>query len=135
MSFFSQDRTAPAHESFHPLPLSILPDQHHDKDLRFPRRIGGRGNRQPVGWAGVEERGFRGRSCWAIVSLGLGNAVGQQHADLDHGTSGCRVAIRRRTPRCSRHEAGRGREGVDMVAACVVCCWYVREARLMCHVA
>lgn len=71
----------------------------HDEDLRFPRRDGGCGNRKPMGWAGVEERGFCGRSCGAISPVGFGNAVGEQHADLDQsGGSGRHVAIRARSP-------------------------------------
>lgn len=71
---------------------------HHDQNLRSTRRDGGRGNRQPVGRPGVEERGFCGRSCWAICPMGIGNAVVAEHADLDHGTSGVRVAVRGRSP-------------------------------------
>lgn len=105
---------------------------HHDQNLRYPRRDGGRGNRQPVGRPGVEERGFCGRSCWAISPMGIGNAVGAEHADLDHGTSGDRVAIRGRSPGRVEHEAGRGREGACLVCGFILCRWYVRKLMYVC---
>lgn len=73
-----------------------------------------------MGWAALGERGVRGRSCGTGKPVGFGNAVGHQHADVDHGTRGRCVAIRGHPPERTQHEAGRGREGACRVESVAV---------------
>lgn len=98
---------------FYPVVPTVF--QHHDQNLRSPRRGIGCGDCQPMGRAARGECGVRGRSCGTIKPVGFGSAVGHQHADFDHGTRGRCVAIRGHPPERTQHEAGRGREGASRV--------------------